>query len=386
MVAVLNVVGVDWATFGNHEFDIPEAAFRARLARIEVPHRVASNVTDASGAPVPERAARAVVPVERRRDRPRRFDRADDRLNKQPWVRYARRVDAARAAVAALKGRADVIVALTHLTLAGDRSSPSRCPEIDLDPRRPRARELDLRARTQLHPDRESGRQRSHGRGRVAPVPAKGARLRSLTHGLERIDDRLKEGPRTSAEVRKWTDLGSPRFRAAGFDPDDSRRAATESRSRAARPRCERPDHADRTDHRPRCGKEAGAPIAIFNSGCIRIDDVAAARPVTQYDVIRVLPLRRQDRESDLHRRAALAKVLQIGEQNIGTGGYPPHRRVRRTIDPAARYTLAISDFLLTGGEANLGFLTRMNSEVSDISEFRDIRMAVIDELKLKRK
>src|SRR5437773_6208522 len=26
MVAVLNLVGIDWATFGNHEFDIPEAA------------------------------------------------------------------------------------------------------------------------------------------------------------------------------------------------------------------------------------------------------------------------------------------------------------------------------------------------------------------------
>src|SRR5262245_27221736 len=32
MVAVLNVVGVDWATFGNHEFDISEGALRARLA------------------------------------------------------------------------------------------------------------------------------------------------------------------------------------------------------------------------------------------------------------------------------------------------------------------------------------------------------------------
>src|SRR6476661_5895997 len=32
MIAVLNLVGVDWATFGNHEFDIPEAALRARLA------------------------------------------------------------------------------------------------------------------------------------------------------------------------------------------------------------------------------------------------------------------------------------------------------------------------------------------------------------------
>ena len=32
MVDVLNAVGVDWATFGDHEFDVSEDAFRQRLA------------------------------------------------------------------------------------------------------------------------------------------------------------------------------------------------------------------------------------------------------------------------------------------------------------------------------------------------------------------
>ena len=58
----------------------------------------------------------------------------------------------------------------------------------------------------------------------------------------------------------------------------------------------------------------------------------------------------------------------------------------RATIDPAGRYTVAISDFLLTGGEANLGFLTRANPEVSDVADLRDIRMVVIDELKRRAK
>ena len=37
---------------------------------------------------------------------------------------------------------------------------------------------------------------------------------------------------------------------------------------------------------------------------------------------------------------------------------------------------------LLTGGEANLGFLTRQNPEITNITNLRDIRMAVIDEAK----
>src|SRR5437899_12130073 len=62
MVAVLNVLGLDWATLGNHEFDIPEEAFRARVAESKF-HLVSSNVTDAHGAPFPGIATQAIVPV-----------------------------------------------------------------------------------------------------------------------------------------------------------------------------------------------------------------------------------------------------------------------------------------------------------------------------------
>src|SRR5687767_794599 len=121
MVAVLNTLGLDWATLGNHEFDISEAAFRARLAESKF-KIVASNVTDASGAPFPGTVSTAVVPV--------KTPSGTIRLgllgltidsNKQPWVRYVPFMDAARAAVATLKGQSDAIVALTHLDLDDDR-------------------------------------------------------------------------------------------------------------------------------------------------------------------------------------------------------------------------------------------------------------------------
>ena len=65
MVDVLNAVGLDWAVFGNHEFDVPEAAFRARIAegRFKI---VASNVSDVNGQPFPGTVRSAVVrPVRR---------------------------------------------------------------------------------------------------------------------------------------------------------------------------------------------------------------------------------------------------------------------------------------------------------------------------------
>src|SRR5438128_409324 len=43
MVDVLNAVGVNYATFGNHEFDVSESAFQSRLKEGHF-HLVSSNV------------------------------------------------------------------------------------------------------------------------------------------------------------------------------------------------------------------------------------------------------------------------------------------------------------------------------------------------------
>jgi 5'-nucleotidase len=381
MVSVLNVLGLDWATFGNHEFDVSEAAFRARLAESKF-HLVSSNVTDAAGAPFPGTVSSAVVPVKTASGTIRvgLLGLTID-MNRQPWVRYAPPVDSARRAVAELKGRSDVIVALTHLTLAGDREIAEQVPEIDvilgghehenwLIERGPRFTPIvkaDSNVRT------------------VAVVtlriPRKGARP-IVTATIERIDDRVPEGPRTRAEVRKWTDLAFEAFRKDGLEPSALvANIAAPLDGREAAVRNGPTDLAQLIARAMR--REGGTELAILNSGSIRIDDILPAGPVTVYDVIRVLPFGGKILKATFT-GALLQKVLQIGEQNKGTGGYLQTLGVPAPIDPAGRYTVALTDFLLTGGEANLGFLTRQNPEITDVSELRDIRMAVIDELKLK--
>jgi 5'-nucleotidase len=131
--------------------------------------------------------------------------------------------------------------------------------------------------------------------------------------------------------------------------------------------------------------REAGTDIAVFNSGSIRIDDVVPPGPVTQYDVIRVLPFGGKVLKATFA-GAVLAHMLLIGEQNKGTGGYLQSVGLPPVIDPEARYTLAICDFLLTGGEANLGFLTRDNPGITNVTELRDVRLVLIDELKRRWK
>src|SRR3954469_1612403 len=115
MVAVLNAVGVDWATLGNHEFDIPEAALRARLGESKF-KVVVSNVTDGAGALFPNTVRSAVVPIKTPGGTVRvgLIGLTID-STKQPWVRYTDPIAAAKKAIDDLHVRYDVLVALTHL-------------------------------------------------------------------------------------------------------------------------------------------------------------------------------------------------------------------------------------------------------------------------------
>jgi 5'-nucleotidase len=50
-------------------------------------------------------------------------------------------------------------------------------------------------------------------------------------------------------------------------------------------------------------------------------------------------------------------------------------------LDPARSYKVAINDFLLTGREAKLDFLTRDSPDVTNVADHGDVRKALIAEL-----
>jgi 5'-nucleotidase len=390
MIAVLNIVGLDWATFGNHEFDLGEETLRARIAESKF-HLVSSNVTDKNDAPFAGIATTAIVPVQGEGGTVRigLLGLTID-SNKQPWVHYKDPVASAREAVAALKGKCDAIVALTHLALSRDQQVAEQVPEIDLILGGHEHENYFVERGAHFTPIIKADANVRTVAVVTLRIPGRGRRP-TVTSRIERIDDRIKEGPRTAAEVKKWTDLGFAGFRAEGFEPDEpvaTTPVPLDGRETIIRSQPTRLTAliADAMRH------EAKTDLSIFNAGSIRIDDVLLpAGAITQYDVIRVLPFGGAVVRATVT-GALLSRVLQVGERNRGTGGFLHYAGIvrdtdgfkidGRPIDPAARYPLAVSDFLVTGGEANLGFLTRANPDVSDVTDMRDVRMAVIDELK----
>jgi 5'-nucleotidase len=131
--------------------------------------------------------------------------------------------------------------------------------------------------------------------------------------------------------------------------------------------------------------------VALFNAGSIRIDDVLPPGPITEYDIIRILPFGGTIVKAQVD-GALLARVLETGVNNEGIGGFLHAWGARRDngtwmvqgkpIDPGQRYNVAMTDFLLSGRETNLAYLTRTDPQVHDIQELGDIRHAVIAELR----
>ena len=391
MVDVLNAVGVDWATFGNHEFDVSEAAFHQRLSEQKF-GLVSSNVTDAAGQPFAGTVQFAIVPV--------RVGGRDLHLgligltidsNTPPWVKYLSPIDAARVEIARIRkaSAVDAIIALTHLSLEGDQELVTAVPEIDLVLGGHEHENWMLR-------------RGSHN----TPIVKADANVRSvavvtLTFGnqserptvsarLEVLDDRVAADPAVEAVARKWQLIAFDAFKKDGFDPDAA--VATLSQPLDGRESTVRNGRGLLTDliAASLMREVKGADLAIFNSGSVRIDDILPPGPLSQYDIIRVLPFGGKVLKATMD-GSLVSQVLDVGLKNRGAGGYLQTAGVstasgrwlvhEKPINPSARYVVAINDFLLTGHEENLGFLTRTNPHVRDVQELRDIRQTTIDEL-----
>jgi 5'-nucleotidase / UDP-sugar diphosphatase len=390
MVDVLNHVRLDWATLGNHEFDVSEAAFRSRVAegRFRI---VSSNVSDVKGEPFPGTVRFAILPI-RSGARTVRLGLIGLTIdsNRRPWVQYAPPIDTARAQIAQLKGKVDAVIALTHLSLAQDQNLVAAVPDIDVVLGGHEHENWLLRRGPAFTPIiKADANVRS-----VAIVTVTFDRPHTrptVSARLEVLDEAVRPDAKVQAVVQKWTSTAFDAFRKNGFEPTRTVTVITEPLD--GRDSIVRNQPGRLTDLITAAfEREAGgADVTIMNGGSVRIDDVVPPGPVTEYDVIRILPFGGRVVRAVID-GALLRSILDIGVTNRGTGGYLHVRGAMhdgkqwtlrdRPLDVSTRYTVAMTDFLMTGGETNLGFLTPANPAVHDVQNLRDVRVAFLAELR----
>jgi 5'-nucleotidase len=391
MVAALNAAGLDVAVLGNHEFDVGEAAFRAHLAQARFAV-LGANVLDSAGRPFPGLRPHLVL-TRTVGGRPVRvgFVGVVIPSNRPAWARLADPLEAARRAARGLRDSADVLVALTHLGVADDAQLAALAPEFDLVLGGHEHENYTLRRGPRLTPVLKAD-----ANARTAQVvtvtPTLGARP-GVASRLQPVTAALADDPATARVVAAYTDSAFAGFAALGFAP----RALVATL----------PEPLDGREGTVREGpapltaligagmrREApGAAVWLLNAGSIRLDDVVPAGPLTEYDVIRILPFGGPVVRAEL-RGALLRRVLDQGARNAGTGGYLASNAERgpggawtvggRPVADTAWYPAVLTDYLLTGQEAGLGFLTRESPDVRGAAPGRDVRRGFIDELRAR--
>lgn len=409
MVESLNAAGMDLAVFGNHEFDITEDEFQQRLNESQFQwvssnsfHKKANGTVPFSktvgivNQPFPETY---FISVKDKDGTSARIGFIGITLpfNKADYVSYTDPITTAERLYNQIKDSCDAVVAATHQALEEDSILALRLPQLAMIIG---GHEHDMRFLkvgnvyiTKAHANAKSAYiidliiNKKNGQLTVVPQ-------------LKMIDESVAIDSATNMVVQKWMGIGEKNYATLGFDatkivrekgePLDGRE--TEIRSR--------PTNLTRIVASAIEKAASLADLAIFNSGSIRVDDIIQM-PVTQYDIIRSLPYGGSIVEVEM-KGNLLLKILEAGRNNVGSGGflqysayvnYDPASQSwyikNEILDQERNYRVALSDFLLTGGEANMAFLTKDNSGINKVYPLAtavtdtrsDIRLAIINYL-----
>ncbi|GAX60206.1 5'-nucleotidase/2',3'-cyclic phosphodiesterase and related esterase [Candidatus Scalindua japonica] len=393
MVATLNTLGLDFVTFGNHEFDLNKDSFYKRLSESNATW-ISSNVFDEKGNSFPGVSENKIIVVTDDSGKKVRIGLFGVTLagNQKPYVSYKNPIDTARKMVERLRSKVDILIAVTHLAIEEDMRIAKELPDIDLILGGHEHENIQVWRGLNFTPISK------------ADANARTVYVHELFFNTDKMDleivsrirfitSEIPDDPKTAKVIKRWRDAGYKGFRRAGFEPENMVVMTTESLDGL-----ESSVRNNSTRLTELIGEgmqevSPGAELAIFNGGSVRIDDVIPPGKVTEYDILRIMPFG-GDVLSVKMKGSLLKRVLDQGRKNRGTGGYLQTINVILSNDgstwqitgiklkPEKIYNVAINDFLLTGKEIGLDYLTEENKDISDVGNHGDMRKALIAILK----
>jgi 5'-nucleotidase len=380
----MNRAGLDYATFGNHEFDLKKPDFDKRMAESKFVW-FSSNVLSQDGSAIPNVPANVVLTAKGPGGRSLRIGMFGLTIdsNTATYVKYREPFEIARAQVAELKGKSDIVIGLTHLNIDQDIELAETVPGLAMILGGHEHQNMNVRRGTAfVHVLKADSNAKSAYVHRLR-YDTQTRRL-SVDSKLIEIDDSIPEDPDVKAAAQAWVEKAFAAFRKDGIDPDKIVTTLTgilEGREAAVRTgstNLTRELNAAMIDAFP------GAEASIFNSGSIRIDDTLGPGPITQYDVLRVLPYR-GDLFLTTIKGEVLTKILAAGADpsRRGQGSWLQSAGVDpKTIDPNRDYRVVINDFLLNGNERGLEWIKPETSGIKVMPGApQEFRQAVIRRL-----
>jgi 5'-nucleotidase len=311
MIEALNEAQLDYATFGNHEFDIEIDTLVARIAESEFTW-LSSNCTRANGTPFPKVLSWDTVRVSGHKVG--LFGLTLQGAHRR-GVRCTNPDTAAHRAIETLTSEgADLIVALTHQTMEADRNLLGREAKLDLvlGGHEGKAQDSVVSGRHAVKADANARSVQF-----VTLWGGKGSWRQAV--GIVPIDAGLPSDTAVARVVARWNDSLQQRLgpsRVVGttqvrLEPSDSTSRRGESVL------------GDLVTDAMRGG--TGADVALLNAGTLRLDRPIPPGPVTSHQLEAMFPFADQTRVVTVPLTGEGVRQLlerAVSEKVFGTGGF----------------------------------------------------------------
>lgn len=366
MIDAWNAAGLDYATFGNHEFDFGPEVLRQRMNESKFKWIAANVIDKKTGKPFGDAAAFVI----------REFDGVkvgifgltleETRITSRPGqdVEFLNPCETAKKIVSDLHARGvKTVVALTHLSMSEDKQV-ARCAGVDVV--------IGGHEHTLL--------ESASGGAPIFKMTADARELGQIdlnisknTGAVESIDWKVipvtrevKEDQQFAAIYRKYGALLKELSQVVG-------RTTVALDARSAVNRTQETNVGDFIADAFRIA--TGADVGLTNGGSIRADEIISPGPITKRNVLSILPFKNKVVKSELT-GATLREALEHGvarsAEDAEPGRFPQVSGIRFTFDvtrpPGSRivsvtingkplddksnYTLATSDYIgIDGGD-----------------------------------
>ncbi|MEG4167517.1 MULTISPECIES: bifunctional metallophosphatase/5'-nucleotidase [unclassified Microcoleus] len=392
MVAVMNTLGLDYATFGNHEFDLKKDQFYKRLEESQF-RWFSGNVSDKKNQPFNGVSPYIVLEVKGEQGTVVRVGLIGLTIpiNSPGYVNYIDPIQAAKNQIMELKGKVDILIAVTHLSIDQDIQLAKEVPEVKMILGGHEHENIQVWRGQNLTPifKADANARTVYVHRLSYDTTTKQLKIDSE---LVPIDKKFDEDPSTANVVKEWVEKAFEAFKKDGFKPEDEITTTSEPLDGLESSIRNQPTNLTQLITKFMLTEVEKADLAIINSGSIRIDDVINPGQITQYDVLRMLPYK-DNVVPVVMKGSLLETVLNQGNKNKGSGGYLQTANVSQDeqkkwmingqiLDKNHKYTVAINEFLMEGKEQNLDFLTCEHSDITCMDQKKDIRSVVIDQWK----
>ncbi len=324
MIEVLNELGLTHATVGNHEFDVAESDLKLRIAESKFKWIVSNvkNVVDGKPVPFEHVAEHEILEFTNAAGETARVALIGVRLDmvKRPWLAYQNPVESAREQVAKLEGKADVFLAMTHLTMGEDHNLGIQVPRLDVlfgGHEHQAATAVVGGDHTPIFKADSNARSAFVHRFRYDTQ----TKVTTLASELVKIDASSEEEPATAAIVKRWQDTTFETLRRQGFEPLTVVGRATEPLDGYEEAVRSRPTNLTQLIAETFLAEVPEAHAVVLSAGLVRIDGVIAPGDITYYDVVRIFPINGKLSVLSVP-GALLGPFLGMGAASKGTGAF----------------------------------------------------------------